>query len=66
MVGVKRSDEVITPPNSFISSTSVIAHIGATPVFVDVLQDQNINHDSKDKDKEFLEGINPQTKYKNH
>ena len=43
MVGVKRSDEVITPPNSFISSTSAIVRIGARPVFVDVLKDQNIN-----------------------
>ena len=43
MLGVRRGDEVITPPNSFISSTSVITHIGAKPVFVDVLQDQNID-----------------------
>ncbi len=43
LLGVKRGDEVITPPNSFIASTSVIVHIGAKPVFVDVLEDQNIN-----------------------
>ena len=43
MLGVKKGDEVITPPNSFISSTSSIIHIGARPVFVDVLPDQNIN-----------------------
>jgi len=43
LLGVRRGDEVITPPNSFISSTSAITHIGARPVFVDVLQDQNIN-----------------------
>ncbi len=43
LLGVKRGDEVITPPNSFISSTSSIVHIGAKPVFVDVLKDQNIN-----------------------
>ena len=36
-------NDVITPPNSFISSTSAIVHIGAKPVFVDVLDDQNIN-----------------------
>ena len=30
-------------PNSFISSTSSIIHIGAKPVFVDVENDQNIN-----------------------
>ena len=43
LLGIKRGDEVITPPNSFIASTSVIVHIGAKPVFVDVLEDQNIN-----------------------
>jgi dTDP-4-amino-4,6-dideoxygalactose transaminase len=41
--GVKKGDEVITTPNSFIASTSVIIHLGAKPVFVDVLDDQNIN-----------------------
>ncbi len=43
LLGVRKGDEVITPPNSFISSTSSIIHIGARPVFVDVLPDQNIN-----------------------
>jgi len=41
--GVGKGDEVITPPNSFIASTAAIVHIGATPVFVDVLPDQNID-----------------------
>ena len=45
LLGVKRGDEVITTPNSFIASTSVIVHLGAKPVFVDVLDDQNINPD---------------------
>ena len=43
ILGVRRGDEVITTPNSFIASTAVIVHLGATPVFVDVLDDQNIN-----------------------
>ena len=43
MIGVKKGDEVITPPNSFISSTTSIAHVGAKPVFADVLKDQNID-----------------------
>ena len=43
LLGVKRGDEVITTPNSFIASTAVITHLGAKPVFVDVLDDQNIN-----------------------
>jgi dTDP-4-amino-4,6-dideoxygalactose transaminase len=36
-------DEVITPPNSFVASTAAIVQIGATPVFVDVLDDQSID-----------------------
>ncbi len=43
LLGVKRGDEVITTPNSFIASTAVIMHLGAKPVFVDVLDDQNID-----------------------
>jgi dTDP-4-amino-4,6-dideoxygalactose transaminase len=41
--GIGLGDEVITPPNSFIASTAVIVHLGARPVFVDVLADQNID-----------------------
>jgi dTDP-4-amino-4,6-dideoxygalactose transaminase len=41
--GVGGGDEVITPPNSFIASTAAIVHIGAKPVFVDVLPDQNMD-----------------------
>jgi dTDP-4-amino-4,6-dideoxygalactose transaminase len=43
MSGVRKGDEVITPPNSFIASTAAIVHIGAIPVFIDVLPDQNID-----------------------
>ena len=42
-LGVRRGDEVITTPNSFIASVSVIVHLGAKPVFVDVLSDQCMN-----------------------
>jgi len=45
LIGVKKGDEVITTPNSFIASTAVIVHLGAIPVFVDVLPDQNMNPD---------------------
>ncbi|MDC1418079.1 DegT/DnrJ/EryC1/StrS family aminotransferase [Candidatus Thioglobus sp.] len=41
--GIKKGDEVITPSNSFIASTSSIVHVGATPVFVDVLPNQNLD-----------------------
>ncbi len=40
LLGVKRGDEVITTPNSFIATISVIIHLGAKPIFVDVLPDQ--------------------------
>jgi len=41
--GIKKGDEVITPSNSFVASTSSIVHIGAKPVFVDVLTNQNMD-----------------------
>ena len=43
--GVRRGDEVITSPISFIATSNSIRHIGATPVFVDVDDDLNINPD---------------------
>ena len=49
LLGVRRGDEVITVPNSFIASVAVIVHLGAKPVFVDVLKDQNINPDLIEK-----------------
>ena len=44
-VGVKKGDEVITSPISFIATASSIIHLGAKPVFVDVNNDLNINSD---------------------
>ncbi|MCG3770117.1 MAG: dTDP-3-amino-3,4,6-trideoxy-alpha-D-glucose transaminase [Nitrosomonadaceae bacterium] len=55
-LGIGRGDEVITPPNSFISSTAAVAHLGATPVFVDVMGDQSINPEAVRK------AITPKTK----
>jgi len=43
ILGVKKNDEVITTPNSFIASTAVIIHLGAKPIFVDVKKDQCID-----------------------
>ena len=42
-IGIKKNDEVITVPNSFIATVASIIHIGAKPVFVDVKNDQNID-----------------------
>ncbi|MDB2324234.1 DegT/DnrJ/EryC1/StrS family aminotransferase [Alphaproteobacteria bacterium] len=42
-MGIEKGDEVITTPVSFVASTSSIAHIGATPVYADVRDDQNID-----------------------
>ncbi len=43
LLGVRKGDEVITPPNSFIASTAAIVHVGAVPIFADVRNDQNID-----------------------
>ena len=55
-LGVKRGDEVITVPNSYIASVAAIEHIGATTVFIDVGSDHLIN-------TELIEdAITPRTK----
>jgi dTDP-4-amino-4,6-dideoxygalactose transaminase len=41
--GIKKDDEVITVSNSYLATTGAIVHLGAKPVFVDVLKDQNID-----------------------
>lgn len=49
-LGVGVGDEVITPVNSFIASSSAISFTGATPIFVDCLED-TFNIDIKKAEK---------------
>ena len=56
LLGVKKGDEVITPPNSFIASTAAIVHLGAIPIFADIKDDLNINY------KEIEKKISKKTK----
>jgi dTDP-4-amino-4,6-dideoxygalactose transaminase len=42
-LGIGHGDEVITAANSFIASAASIAQLGATPVFVDVRDDYNMD-----------------------
>ena len=42
-VGVDHGDEVIVPANTFIATAEAVSHIGARPVFVDVLEDATMD-----------------------
>ena len=55
--GIKRGDEVITTPFSFIATPNSILFTGATPVFADICEDTfNLNPEC------ILEKITPKTK----
>ncbi len=55
-LGIGKGDTVITAPNSFIATGWAIANTGAQPVFVDVMDDYNIDPDKIEA------AITPQTK----
>jgi dTDP-4-amino-4,6-dideoxygalactose transaminase len=55
-MGITKGDEVITSPISFVASSGSIAHVGGTPVYADVLDDQNIDP------AEIEKKITPRTK----
>ena len=55
-LGIGKGDEVITTPVSFVATTGSIAHVGATPVYVDVADDQNLDP------TKIEEKITPKTK----
>ncbi|NKB54749.1 MAG: aminotransferase class V-fold PLP-dependent enzyme [Alphaproteobacteria bacterium] len=54
--GIRKEDEVITTPVSFVATVGAIVHVGATPVFADVRRDQNIDP------AEIEKKITPRTK----
>ena len=57
-VGIGPGDEVITSPYSFIASSNVIVHTGATPLFVDIDRDTyNIDLSKLDLTLEKLKTI---------
>lgn len=55
-LGIGPGDEVVTPANSFIASTAAIVHLGAIPVFADVLPDLTIDPE------DVARAITPRTK----
>ena len=57
--GVKKGDEVITTPISFIATIGAIIHVGAKPVFVDVCEDYLMNPDLIEKNNKKTKAIIP-------
>src|SRR4030081_229746 len=56
VAGIGRGDGVTSPPNPFVASTAAIVHLGAKPVFADVVSDQNIDPEKIER------AITPRTK----
>ena len=47
--GIKDGDEVVTTPISYTATSLAIAHVNAKPVFIDILEDGNIDHSKIEK-----------------
>jgi dTDP-4-amino-4,6-dideoxygalactose transaminase len=57
-VGCGPGDEVVLPSINFVAAANAIAHTGATPVFCDILGDDDLNLDPADLEA----AIGPRTK----
>jgi dTDP-4-amino-4,6-dideoxygalactose transaminase len=57
-VGCGRGDEVVLPSLNFVAAANAVAHTGATPVFCDVLGEDDLNLDPDDLEA----AVSPATK----
>ncbi len=48
-IGLQKKDEVITPSHTYVATISAIYHVGATPIFVDIGDDFNIDPNKIEK-----------------
>jgi dTDP-4-amino-4,6-dideoxygalactose transaminase len=57
-IGCGPGDEVVLPSLNFVAAANVVRHVGATPVFCDVLGEEDLNLDPDD----LAAAITPRTK----
>ena len=57
-IGCRPGDEVVLPSLNFVAAANVVRHVGATPVFCDVLGEEDLNLDPDD----LAAAITPRTK----